>query len=327
MRVKQAVVAFAISAITAAAGAGTGEYWEVKQTMSMEGMSLPPSQTKVCKPTRPAAEDMLPADRDSNCQMTNVRTSGAKLTYEIACSGPDAVTGSGEVEQLGPDAYRGRNVMRSKDGEMTMEFEGRKVGGACDPGEPLRKFEAMMAQGQADACRRLGSELAPPDPPAGMPPEALPGCRTTHKAAYCEGVRAGQDVMAERSKFSSMSKATGWREAFGFCGLDAAALERKMCQAAIDEEDYSFVADSCVEDAKAIAARCAGRDITSLSKAGQMQIRPICEKYGPGADPAAAAAAEAAPAPAPEAPPPEPPSTFDKLKKGTKGLKDLIKLP
>lgn len=324
MCVKQAVVAFAISVITAAAGAETGEYWEVKQSVSMEGMSMPPSQTRVCKPARPAAEDMLPADRDSNCRMTNVRTSGAKVTYEIACSGPDAITGSGELEQLGPDAYRGRNVMRSKDGQMTLEFEGRKVGGACEPGAEVRKFEGMMAQSQADACRRLGSELAPPDPPAGMPPEAMPGCRTTHKAAYCEGVRAGQGEMAERSRFASMSQSSGWREAFAFCGLDAAALERTICQGAIDEEDYSFVAASCEGDARAIATRCAGRDVTSLSKAGQMQIRPICEKYGPGADPAAAAAAAEA---APQAPPPEPPSTFDKLKKGTKGLKDLIKLP
>jgi hypothetical protein len=151
----------------------------------------------------------------------------------------------------------------------------------------------------------------------------LPGCRTTYKAAYCEGVRASQGEMAERSKFASMSTSTGWREAFGLCGLDAAALERTVCQSAITDEDYQFVADSCADDARAIAARCAGRDITSLSKAGQMQLRPICEKYGPGADPAAAAAAEAAPV----APPPEQPSTFDKLKKGTKGLKDLIKLP
>ncbi|MCC7200574.1 MAG: DUF3617 family protein, partial [Gammaproteobacteria bacterium] len=155
----------ATTAATAAPAAGkTGEFWEIKQSMRMEGMSMPAMSNKVCVPQNPPSDRLVPKG-DDNCKTTSFKQSGNKTTYSIACTGKDAMTGTGEFERLGPDAYRGRSTMRSADGEMSMEFEGRKVGGACDPEEPMKRAQAQMGAAMAGACRDIGESLAPPENP------------------------------------------------------------------------------------------------------------------------------------------------------------------
>jgi hypothetical protein len=330
MRAQRVLAIAASMMVTGAAVAATGEYWEVKQKISMQGMDLPSQASRVCKPTGATPEDMASAD-DSQCRTTDFRTSGRKTTFRFECSGEDAMTGEGEIEQLGPDAYRGRNVMRSKEGEMIMEFEGRKVGGACDPEEPLKKLNAQLAASQAQQCRTQGGSLAPPERNPQLPPEYDFRCDSTNKAAYCEGVKAKHASIGDRQDFASMVSAGSWRRAMGFCGLDPDALEKRFCGEALAEKDYYYVADACEADARRIAADCAGRDGTSLSAAGQYDLLPICAKYGPGApvmvEQGAGGAAAAGSGGGEQAAPPAKESAFDKLKKGTKGFKDLIKIP
>jgi hypothetical protein len=268
---------------------------------------------------------------DSDCRMTDFQSRGGKTSYRFECTGEDAASGEGEFEQLGPDAYRGRNVMRTADGEVVMEFEGRKVGGACDPEAPMKQAQAQMAQAQAQACRDQGASLASPERNPQLPPELDSFCDTKNKGAYCEGVKSKQGTIRDRRDFASVGSTPGWRRPFEFCGLDAAALEKRYCDEAVGAKDYYFVADACEADARRIAATCAGRDGTSLSAAGQIDLLPVCAKYGPGVPvmvEQGGAAATGAGAPAGEAAnPPAKESTFDKLKKGTKGLKDLIRIP
>ncbi|MCU0977139.1 MAG: DUF3617 domain-containing protein [Steroidobacteraceae bacterium] len=327
MRMLRLVGAVAMAAVAGAAVAATGEYWQVKQKMSIEGMSMPAMENRVCKPLNAAPEDMAATD-DKNCRMTDFQTRGNKTSYRFECTGKDAASGSGEFEQLSPDAYRGRNVMRSAEGEMVMEFEGRKVGGACDPEEPMKKMQAQAAQAQAQQCRAQGESLAPPERNPQLPPEFDFRCDSANKAAYCEGVKAKQGSIADRDDFRSVAGTAGWRRSFEFCGFDAAGLEKRFCDEALAEKDYYFVAEACETEARRIAATCAGRDGTSLAAAGQSDLLPICAKYGPGAAVMVEQGSSADPAAAgQQAAPPAKESAFDKLKKGTKGLKDLMKIP
>ena len=320
------VVAMSIMAVAAgAANAAPGEYWEVKTRMNMEGMSMPPMQSRVCMPTDAPDEDMVPAG-DDDCRPTNFQTRGNKTTYSFECTGKEAMSGEGEFERLGPDAYRSRTVMRTEDGEMVMEFEGRKVGGACDTEAPMRQVQAQMAAGQAEMCRARGESLLPPGRDPNLPPELDPGCEGQLKSAYCEGAKEKYGEMSDRGGFDRVaSGGAGWRAALEFCGLDVAGLEKRVCDAAAADQDYYFVARACEAEARRIAATCAGRDGTSLAAAGQSNLLPICAKYGPGGPIVIEMVGPAASEPA--AAPPEKPSAFDKLKKGTKGLKDMIKIP
>jgi len=324
MRTMRMVVLAAMVVVAGVAGAAPGEFWDVTTKMAMEGMTMPVMRARACMPTDVPDDELIPS-ADDKCRATNFQTRGNKTTYRFECTGKDAMTGEGEFERLGPDAYRGRTVMNSKDGEMIMEFEGRKAGGACDTEAPMKQIQAQMAAGQAEMCRARGESLLPPGRDPNLPPELDPGCETQLKAAYCEGAKEKYDAMSSRSSFDSVAgDGGGWRAALAFCGLDVAALEQRVCGAAVAEEDYYFVARACEADARRIAAQCVGRDGTSLAAAGQTKLLPICAKYGPGGPIVIEMVAPAASEPAA---PPEKPSALDKLKKGSKGLRDLVKIP
>jgi hypothetical protein len=326
MRIVRMLVAVTMVAVAGPTVAATGEYWQVKQQVSMDGMAMPAMDNRVCIPTDAPDETLVPAGDDS-CRTTGFQTRGNKTTYRFECTGEEPMSGQGEFERLGPDAYRGRTTMTSKDGEMIMEFEGRKVGGACDPEAPMKQFQAQMAQGLAEACLAQGESLAPPERNPQLPAELDPGCDRANKEAYCEGVKSRLGGVTDRQGFASVARVDGWRKAASFCGVDPDAMEKRHCGQAVADKDYGYVAQYCEADARRIGATCAGRDGTALSKAGQIELLPICVKYGPG-DPVMieqGAAGDAAPA-EPAAPPAKE-SALDKLKKGTKGLKDLMKIP
>lgn len=328
MRAMQTVWGLALAAAAGTAAAATGEYWQLKQTMSIEGMDMPAMENRVCLAKDAPPERMVPQQPDSDCRMTDLQTRGNKTTFRFECTGEHRARGEGENEHLGPDAYRGRYVVRSDEGEMTMVFEGRRVGGACDPEAPMKQMQAQMAAAKAQACRDQGAGLAPPERNPQLPPELDSQCDTQNKSAYCEGVQSRQAAIGERRDFASVASGSGWRRAFEFCGLDAAALEKRYCDEAVGAKDYYFVADACEADARRIAATCAGRDGTSLSAAGQYELLPICAKYGPGAPVMVSQpGADASQAPGGQTEPPKKESALDKLKKGTKGLKDLMKIP
>ncbi len=327
MRKTGFLAAITLLVLASPAGAAEGESWQLSQKMVMQGMSMPAMSSKICVPKDAPADEMVPSG-DDNCRMTDLRSSGSKTSYRFECTGKEAASGEGEFERLGPDAYRGRTVMRSEDGEMILEYEGRRMGGACDPDAPMKRAAAQMAAAEAEQCRRQGEALEPPGRNPQLPPEMDFGCDKANKSAYCEGVKARRGAVEGRDDFRSLASKSGWRGAFGFCGLDAASLEKRYCDEALAEKDYHYVADACEADARRIASTCAGRDGTSLSAAGQSALLPICSRYGPGAPVMVERAAEGSAAPEGEqAEPPKKESALDKLKKGSKGLKDLIRIP
>src|SRR5262245_55951850 len=100
-----------------AAGSGkTGEMWEVTSRLSMPGMPMQmPAQThQVCAPKNwkepPGAQSP-----EQNCQISDLQSTASKTTWSMKCTGPD-MTGTGEVNRSGPDAYTGVIKMTSAQG-------------------------------------------------------------------------------------------------------------------------------------------------------------------------------------------------------------------
>ena len=117
--------------------------WEVTAKMDVPGMpgNMPARTTPRCI----SAKDMEdprkigPAnDRGSDtCEVTNYKMQGNTASWNMACKGPEPMTGSGTIKYEG-DRYTGVNRMSMKQGnetmQMTMNYSGRYLG-ACKAGQ------------------------------------------------------------------------------------------------------------------------------------------------------------------------------------------------
>lgn len=116
-----------------------GELWQMEVKMEMAGMpSMPAQSVQQCLPKQSAAEreeSVIP--KDASCKMTELKKSGNKTTFKMACNGKgNSMTGSGEVEQLGSNGYRGTtHMVINNQGqgrmEMTQSFSSKRIG-KCD---------------------------------------------------------------------------------------------------------------------------------------------------------------------------------------------------
>ena len=113
-----------------------GELWQTEVKMEMPGMpaAMPPQSATVCQPKGRNEEMSIP--KDASCKTTDFNKSGNKTSFKVACNGKgNSMIGSGEVETLGSDSYRGKMhmIMNSagRKMEMTQNFTSKRVG-KCD---------------------------------------------------------------------------------------------------------------------------------------------------------------------------------------------------
>ena len=143
------VLGWALTASSAMAA--TGEYWEVTNKMEMAGMTLPGMTAKVCIP-KGGEKDPRNVNGEKDCEISDVKFSGNKSSWKMRCTKDgDVMTGSGDLTST-PDRTEGVIKMNSKQGDMTMSFVNKRVGGACDPDEMKKKVDAMV---DANADRLL----------------------------------------------------------------------------------------------------------------------------------------------------------------------------
>jgi Protein of unknown function (DUF3617) len=123
-----ATLAFAPPAFSQAPG--PDELWEVTTKMEMPGMpmAMPAQTNRVC--VEKGNDEALLKGRD-NCRITDRRRSGNTVTFSMACTGRDAMTGTGSIT-FTADGYDGSMQMKgSAEGrsiEMSQKMSGRKVG-------------------------------------------------------------------------------------------------------------------------------------------------------------------------------------------------------
>jgi hypothetical protein len=135
MILSTAALSFAVSA---PAQEMPGGLWEIKTKMDMPGM--PPemaakmgshTMTHCVKPgERKWSEQRNPNDRDKQCEQTDMKVEGSKVSWKMKCK--DGTTGEGTVTHNGKDAYKMDMAMNSPRGNMKMITEGKRIADVCE---------------------------------------------------------------------------------------------------------------------------------------------------------------------------------------------------
>ena len=260
---------------TALAAPAAGVKWRITTSMSAQGMTLPGQTTEVCQPVN--SNETVVMDREqSNCTITERSRRGNTETFAMRCTGEEAMEGRMEITHLGPDHYRGRMRATSADGSFDMTYEGRKLGGSCDPGALERQAQAAVAQGQAQQaamCRQMAAEGQ-----AAMfvGPGAL--CSSAaDKATLCKVVKDydGMDrLLATRRAVAAAPRGSAGDDSAQvarLCGFQVDAHATQLCGRAQSAGKMAFLARNCPALAEPIARReCVGRGYTT----------PVASGYG-----------------------------------------------
>lgn len=135
----------AVLALPQAFAAGSDELWEVSSKMGpMPGMpagySMPAQVHRVCVPQGKGYESASGrGEKNQECKILDLKTTGPRTSYRIECTGKNAMSGSVDIEQAGPDAYKGTMKMNGQGMAMTMAYAGKKVGN-CTYEDPMAKL-------------------------------------------------------------------------------------------------------------------------------------------------------------------------------------------
>jgi hypothetical protein len=93
-------------------------------------MQMPASTQRTCVKKGGSDADLVP--HQDNCTISDARRTGNRLTFAIACTGRDAMSGTGEFMFVN-DGYNGqirlKGKMENQDVQMTQAITGRRVGG------------------------------------------------------------------------------------------------------------------------------------------------------------------------------------------------------
>ena len=105
--------------------------WEISSRVEMPGMpmKIPPTVTKHCYSKEDVKDQKTAISRDKNCSVTDLKTSGNKVTWTMKCTGPNAATMTGETV-FGSDSYASVMHMNSAGHNMTTKVKGKRLG-AC----------------------------------------------------------------------------------------------------------------------------------------------------------------------------------------------------
>ena len=285
---KRVLALTALLAAFTSHAADNGELWEVTTQMNMAGM--PPgmgAQThQVCNEKTAERKPVIPARE--KCKVTDYKESGNRVTISVTC--PE---GTSVIEQTFNSAhteYKGTMKMKTRDGDMTMNMAGRKIG-SCDAQQAKKereekqaavkqKVEKAQAQSAAAFAQMTTNQVARCE-------EAVQTMDARKLGVYghCDGNEAScksmrsQEVykdatpkcMASRAeycrRFQTMDgflKARGDEQAAKMCNVSAEKVKATQCPQAGKTENLDFLINYCTDEARTVAkAHCAGREYTS----------------------------------------------------------------
>ena len=201
----------------------------------------------------------------------------------MRCTGKDAMEGSGEITFLGPDHYKGVMKMNAQGQQMTMNYEGQKLG-ACDGGELNVKAKKMIEQSQQQMAQMNKEQCREAAKSASMP-AMMANCKDPQDIkTYCGNFQTYK-VFGSQSELQRMavSQRQGMQmdskpldDSAKLCGLSADAVRGKLCSAAEGSGELDFLGKECVTQSAELAkAQCAGRRYTAISD----KYRGFCATY------------------------------------------------
>ena len=111
--------------------------WEVTMQMQMAGspIQMPEMKTTRCVTPEEAKDPTrsLPSGPEgrggqkSDCKVSDYKVSGNTATWKMACTTPQAMTGTGEMT-FADDSYTGTLKTEMAQGQMTMKMSGKRLG-------------------------------------------------------------------------------------------------------------------------------------------------------------------------------------------------------
>lgn len=253
-RLLRTAAPFALAALSGLAfAAATDEKWEITTRMEMPGFQMPATTNVSCLPKNGAYQPDS-GDKKTNCQMTDLKTSGNKITWKVRCTGKDEMTGIGEQTQSA-GAMNGTIKITSRDMTMTQSWSGKLVG-SCDAGAERAKIEGEVKASFKEYCdttvesawKTGGYEPKMPD--ALGPKGQCPGA----KAAICA---KATPYAGSYEGYGAYRNSKGWVAAA--CGIKLDAVRKTLCGSAGGEGNYGFLGHHCPAEAKALADKnCQG---------------------------------------------------------------------
>lgn len=280
----------ALAALLAAfsSHAADGELWEVTTQMNMAGM--PPgmgSQThQVCNEKSAERKPVIPA-RDK-CKVTDYKESGNRVTIHVTC--PEGTSVIEQTFNAAHTEYKGSMKMKTRDGDMTMNMAGRRIG-SCDAQQAKKAREEQQAAAKQQVAKaQAQSAAALAQITTGQIAQCEEAVQTMDASKFgiygsCEGqeqhckAMRSQDMykeatpkcMASRAeycrRFQTMDgflKARGDEQAAKMCNVSVEKVKATQCPQAGKTENLDFLINYCTDEARAVAkAHCAGREYTS----------------------------------------------------------------
>jgi hypothetical protein len=103
--------------------------WEITSKVEMQGMpmEIPPTVMKHCYSKADVADQKKVIAREQNCKVTDMKTSGNKLSWTMECTGKNAATMTGETV-FGSDSYTSVMHMKAQGHNMTTKVKGKRIG-------------------------------------------------------------------------------------------------------------------------------------------------------------------------------------------------------
>jgi hypothetical protein len=128
-----ALAVFAASPVLAQEPAA-GVLWETTAQAEIPGMpmKLPAYTAKYCSKEEWTKPPDTSKDASQNCRHTSFEQTPAKVTWTMTCDNPP-MTGNGEINFNGTDAYTGFVKMDAEQMSMQINLTGKKIGTCDDP--------------------------------------------------------------------------------------------------------------------------------------------------------------------------------------------------
>jgi len=129
-----AAASLAVVPFAQASAAEQGVLWETTAQAELIGMpmKLPAYTGQFCSKETWSKPPETSKDSSENCRTTSFNQTPAKITWTMACDSPP-MTGDGEINFNGTDAYTGVMNMNSDQMNMRVNMTGRKIGTCENP--------------------------------------------------------------------------------------------------------------------------------------------------------------------------------------------------
>ena len=104
--------------------------WEINSTIEMPGLPFQPPPTTIthCYTSEDVKNNEKMVPQQSDCKVTEFKSTGNKMTWQLVCTGEQKGSGSGEMIFKGDSAYEGMMTFRTDEMSMTNRYKARRLG-------------------------------------------------------------------------------------------------------------------------------------------------------------------------------------------------------